>query len=285
MVQQCLDHLGRQAYEPFEVIVVDGSSNQETEQIVKQHSEIRYIYLPQGKNKMTQARNLGVMAAQGEIIVFIDDDSMVSENWLAELISGYGDKTVGGVGGRVLDEIELKYLDPTPVVGKVLPGGQLINNFAFELEEMIEVDRFKGCNMSFRRDVLQQVGLFDNFYRTNWDDVDICIRVKKAGYKLLFNSGAVVNHLTAPQEDGLLRSTTNPRVMFMYYRNRTYFAISHLGCRRQNLVPLLVHDTLHHISLFLKTPSVLMIRQLTANIQGKIVGAAGALQKQLFRIV
>jgi GT2 family glycosyltransferase len=259
------------------------SGPSEPAEIVKTHSGIKYLYLPQGKNKMTQARNLGVMTAQGEVVVFIDDDSMVTDNWLAELISGYRDKTVGGVGGRVLDEIELKYLDPIPVVGKVLPGGQLINNFAVELDEMIEVDRFKGCNMSFRKDVLQQVGLFDNFYRTNWDDVDICIRVKKAGYKLLFNPGALVNHLTAPQEDGLPRSTTNPRVMFMYSRNRSYFAVSHLGCHRQNLVPLLVHDTRYHLSLFLKTPSISTMQELTANVQGKIVGTVAALQKQLFR--
>jgi GT2 family glycosyltransferase len=286
LIQQCLDHLLRQDYEPFEMIVVDASSDQQTEEIVKQYPTVRYIYLPNGKNKMTQSRNLGIAAAKGEIIAFIDDDSMVREGWLANLVSSYNAEDIGGVGGRVIDEMEIRYQLTAPVVGRVLPDGRLIDNFALEVNETIKVDRLKGCNMSFRKQVFQRVGLFDNQYdatpHSTFEEVDFCTRVKKHGYKLLFNSQAVVDHLSAPREDGLPRSVTDdPRAMFSYYHNRTYFVLVNFGWRGGHLASLFFHDTTGYVYWFFENPSVHGLKCLVANVWGKIIGAAAALQKQL----
>jgi GT2 family glycosyltransferase len=280
LVHQCLDRLLQQDYGPFETIVVDASSNQQTEEIVKQYPVVRYIYLPNGKNKMGRSRNLGIEAAKGEVIAFIDDDSMVRDGWLSSLISCYNAEDIGGVGGRVIDEIELKYQIAAPVVGRVFPDGRVIDNFALELNGVIEVDRLKGCNMSFRKHVLQEVGLFDEYYDNTWDDVDICTRVKKGGYRLLFNPRTVVDHLAAPREDGLPRSVTNPRVMFSYYRNRTYFVFANFGWIGWHLVSLFGRDSAEYFYWFLKNFSVYGFRCLVANIWGKIVGTVAALEKQ-----
>lgn len=281
MVRQCLYHLQQQDYDPFEIIVVDGSSNNLTEQIVRQEPTVQYIFLPDGKNRMTQARNLGIMAAAGQIVAFIDDDSMVTSNWLTALTSSYHNEDIGGVGGRVLDPAELKTLNSGLGVGQVLPDGRLIDNFATETSTEIEVDRLKGCNMSFRKDVLEEVGLFDNFYRTLWDDVDICTKIRKAGYRLLFNPHVLVNHLLATQENGLTRSADNPQATFLYYRNRTYFVVNNSGWWGQHLVSLFFYDTVHQFYLFWKNPSWSKLNCLLANIQGKLVAILAALYEQL----
>ncbi len=280
MVRQCLSRLQQQAYSPFEIIVVDGSSNTETEQIIRQQPQVRYIFLPDGKGKMTQARNLGIEAAQGDIVAFLDDDSMVRDDWLTHLMSGYRGWRVGGVGGRVIDKVELEHQTDRLVVGQVFSDGQTIDNFARELDNSVEVDRLKGCNMSFRKEVLHQVGLFDNYYGTNWDDVDICLRVKKAGYHLIYNPEAVVDHLMAIQEDGRVRSGEVSQVVFTYYRNRTYLVLTHFGWRGRHLLSLFWADTVHHLYLLYKEPSRRRMGGLLANVGGKIVGAIGALRKQ-----
>jgi GT2 family glycosyltransferase len=274
----------RQDYDPFETIVVDASSDQQTEEIVKRYPAVRYIYLPHGKNRMTQSRNLGVAAARGEIIAFIDDDSLVRDGWLAKLVSSYRSEEVGGVGGRVVDETEIQYQLTTPIVGRVYPDGRVVDNFVLELDEVIEVDRLKGCNMSFRRHVFEHVGLFDKGYdatpHSTFEEVDFCIRVKKIGYKLLFNSQAVVDHLAVPREDGLPRSVTDPRMMFSYYRNRTYFVFANFGWIGWHLVSLFCRDTAEYFYWFLKNFSVHGFKCLVANIWGKIVGTVAALEKQ-----
>lgn len=284
MIQRCLDHLLRQTYDPFETIVVDASSDRQTEEVVKRYPAVRYIYLPDGKNKMTQSRNLGVSAARGEIIAFIDDDSLVREGWLANLVSTYRSEDVGGVGGRVLDETEIQYQLATPIIGRVYPDGRVVDNFILELDEAVEVDRLKGCNMSFRRQVFQRVGLFDKGYdatpHSTFEEVDFCMRVKKNGYKLLFNSQAVVDHLAAPREDSLPRSVADPRMMFSYYHNRTYFVLVNFGWIGCHLVSLFVRDTAEYFYWFLRNLSVRGFKCMVANILGKAAGAAAALQKQ-----
>lgn len=281
MVRQCLVGLRQQTYSPFEIIIVDGSSTSQTEQVARQHPEARYIFLPDGKDKMTQARNLGVEAARGVIIAFLDDDSIAREGWLTHLVNSYDSPFVGGVGGRVVDRMEMEHQTDQDVVGKVFSDGQTIDNFARELNDPIEVDRFKGCNMSFRKPVLHEVGLFDNYYGTNWDDVDICLRVKKAGYRLVYNSDAVVDHLLAPQEDSRVRSGEVARVVFIYYRNRTYLVLTHFGGWGRHLLSLFYYDTVHHLYLLRKEPSRRRLAGLLANLGGKIVGVTGALRKRL----
>ncbi len=287
LIQQCLDHLLRQDYEPLETIVVDASSDQQTEEIVTQYPAVRYIYLPNGKNKMTQSRNLAIATAKGEIIAFIDDDSMVREGWLAHLVSSYNAEDIGGVGGRVIDEIEVQYQLAAPIVGRVFPDGRVIDNFALELNEVIEVDRLRGCNMSFRKQVFQRVGMFDNRYdataHSTFEDVDFCTRVKKNGYRLLFNSQAVVDHLAAPREDGLPRSVAHPCVMFSIYRNRTYFVLVNFGWIGAHLPRLFFLDTVELLYrfLFLYHSPVRGLLCLVANVWGKIIGAIAVLQKQL----
>lgn len=291
MLRQCLKHLLVQKYKSFETIVVDASSDQETKQVVRQYSEVKYIHLPDGQNQMTRSRNQGIAAATGEIIAFIDDDSMVQNDWLANLVASYCAEDIGGVGGRVIDENEKKnqLVLAAPVVGKVLPDGELIDNFALDLNENIEVDRLRGCNMSFRKTVFQHIGLFDNHYdytaHSTFEEVDFCTRVKRSGYKLLFNPHATVIHLNAMREDGAPRNVTTTRMMFAYYHNRTYFVLTNFGWVGSHFISLFCYDTVHHLYLFFKNPSKLNLLGLCSNIWGKLTGAAAALHKKLVRKV
>ena len=94
ILAQCLQALpaGARAVEPPEVIVVDDSSNDETSSVVSSFRtatgwQVRYLRQewPRGANA---ARNAGLDVARGEVIVFLDDDALVTEGWLAKLLAG-----------------------------------------------------------------------------------------------------------------------------------------------------------------------------------------------------
>lgn len=278
MVRQCLSHLRQQTYDRLEILVIDGSSNSDTEQLLQPYPTIQYIQLPDGKGKMVQARNLGISVSRGEIIAFIDDDSMVQPGWLGQIVAGYTHPSVGGVGGRVIDPCEKaadEKIAPT-TIGRVFPDGSLIDNFATPLPDMANVDRLRGCNMSFRKAALNKVGLFDSCYdRTPYsafEDVDICTSLRKAGFRLVYNSAAVVEHLSFQREDGLQRSASDPVIKYAYYHNRTYFVLKQFGWLGQHTVNLFWFDTLHHIYLFVKEASSSSWQELGANLRGKIGG-------------
>src|SRR2546430_15616069 len=110
LLQHCLAHVLAQPYPHKEIIVVDSSSNDESERVVTQYPEVISVRLYGQRNNMPQARNKGLAAASGEIIAFIDDDAMVQSGWLDALLAAYLDETVGAVGGRII-EVPKPYCD------------------------------------------------------------------------------------------------------------------------------------------------------------------------------
>src|SRR5439155_3617567 len=118
----------------------------------------------------------------------------------------YDDPSVGGVGGRVLKGSESpgEWWE-TDKIGHVLPNGELYAGFDTDRGQILSVDHVMGCNMSFRREVIAQLGGFREDYpgiSGVCEDSDMCLRVRALGYKILFDPAAVVNHIGAPQVKG-----------------------------------------------------------------------------------
>ena len=149
---------------------------------------------------MTTSRNIGLLSAIGDIIVFVDDDAFASDTWLAELLRPYDEPAVGAVGGRVLANGKmLQDWDPQRV-GRLLPTGELYAGFDSDPGRLLGVDHVMGCNMSFRRAVLAELGGFREDYpgiSGICEDSDMCLRVRNAGWQIVFNPAAVVDHLGA----------------------------------------------------------------------------------------
>jgi glucosyl-dolichyl phosphate glucuronosyltransferase len=136
------------------------------------------------------ARNSGLEAASAEIVAFLDDDAIASEQWLARLAGGYEDPDVAGVGGsaRPLWETERPLWFPPEfdwVVGCSYRGMP---------ETAKPVRNMFGCNMSFRRDLVRQLGGFRLGY--GCDETELCIRLRQRWpeKKLLYLPEACVLH-------------------------------------------------------------------------------------------
>jgi len=133
---------------------------------------------PQG---LSGARNSGVAAAQGAVIAFLDEDAIAAPDWLAQLLNGYEDPHVLGVGGT----IEPLWQTARPrwfpaefdwVVGCSYRG---LPQTATAVRNLI------GCNMSFRREVFKVVGGFRSeigrvgTLPVGCEETELCIRIKQ----------------------------------------------------------------------------------------------------------
>jgi len=186
---------------------------------------------------MPQARNEGIAASSGDIIAFIDDDSMVYPEWLLSLVEAYQDETVGAAGGRIVRRPE-PYCDQisgTPNLSITPSGIVIAQNVDLVSTAQIEVDHLIGCNMSFRREALEQVGGFDpNYTLTNLrEETDLCVRVKKAGWRIVFVPSITVIHISARAKTFF---TEQPGIQFSNGRNITYFTLKHFGLTPRVLV-------------------------------------------------
>ncbi len=217
-LEDCLNSLGRQRFKDFEIVVVDDGSTDSTGEAVRTFN-VRYHKVSHGG--VVKALNFGVSLALGEIIAIMDDDCVASEDWLVMLVSAYTN-AVGGVGGRILDWRGAS-LNTAKIVGKVLDDGRTTANFDSG-GNLREVDYIKGGNMSFRKNLLQEAGLFDSNYLGDGFNFepDICLRIKRRGARILYEPGAVVWHLRAPRP-GRVHRTRGILRNYYWNRNSSYF--------------------------------------------------------------
>ncbi len=273
LLRHCIERVLSQPFPDKEIVVVDSSSNDESEQVVAQFPEVIRVCLRGQRNNMPQARNAGIAASSGDILAFIDDDAMVKPGWLASFIKTYRDETVGAVGGRVIEMPE-PHCDEVTGSPRMLikPSGRVIgkNRGAFSTEE-IEVDHVPGGNMSFRREALERVGGFDpNYTLTNLrEETDLCIRVKKAGWRIMFAPTMAVVHFSTRSRSPFAWSS--PYILFSHGRNSMYFTIKNFGCNPRTLVGQLIVDAGVDASKLFYVAGMLSVSAV-AQVVGRVVG-------------
>jgi GT2 family glycosyltransferase len=172
----CIASLLAQTYpaDRYEIILVnDGSTNDAESQVGGFLSDQRSVrLLRQGDLGPAAGRNLGIKNARGSIVAFTDPDCVADAGWLAEHVKHYSSEDVAGVEGRVeTDWDEMLY----PI--RVAPAAS----------------RYVTCNISYRREVLERVGLFNESFRWKEDD-ELAYRVLGAGWRIVREDQAVVFH-------------------------------------------------------------------------------------------
>ncbi|MEM2971630.1 MAG: glycosyltransferase family 2 protein [Candidatus Bathyarchaeia archaeon] len=235
-LKECLSSVFRLKTKPHEVIIVDSNSTDGT-RTLKDYFPAKFVFT--SKRNRQYARNLGISTTTGDIVAFLDDDVVVQKEWLNEIVKPYVDKSVGGVGGRVIPygKSAKFYLKISKCdVGKVYSNGLVIGNFDVPSQNLLEVDSLLGCNMSFRRELLLKLKGFDeNYAGTGYrDDTDMCIRIRKLGYKILYNPKALIWHKFKGKQVGGVWS-------YWYIRNNVYFYLKNFYAQYKLSFPIFLY--------------------------------------------
>lgn len=180
---ECLSAVFRLSYPNFETIVVNDGSVDDTAQIAAGFA-VRFITTE--NRGLSHARNVGLAAATGDIVAYLDDDAYPDPDWLKYIATALLTTNHAGVGGPNI---------PPPSDGPVAecvanaPGGPVHVLLSDRVAEHIP-----GCNMAFWKHCLEAVGGFDAQFRVAGDDVDLCWRLQEMGWDLGFVPSAVVWH-------------------------------------------------------------------------------------------
>lgn len=232
--------LNRQGYDRFEVVVVVGPAEDGTREMLAEEFDGRVKVVDCPVFNLSVSRNLGLAHADGDVVAFIDDDSVPSTTWLEQLATAYRDDDVAGAGGRtylvrpgedrlqflrgafsvVAEQVDVRWGD------RGLPASRTPARFWFP--------RFHGTNMSYRRAALAAIGGFDERFEYLYDDGDIGVRLGLAGFRLRALDDAIVYHLGASTGNrGTHRYDLN---WYSWSRSQIYFTLKNgartVGLRR-----------------------------------------------------
>ena len=153
---------------------------------LKSLSEYDVRHIRTENRGLSSARNTGWQAATGKIVAYIDDDAYPDPHWLKYLASTFMNSSFVGVGGSNIIPPESGCLEDCIDNSPGNPNHVLISDQ--------EAEHIPGCNMAFLKTSLEAVGGFDPGYRIAGDDVDICWKLQQQGWKIGFNSAAIVWH-------------------------------------------------------------------------------------------
>lgn len=179
----CLNALKNQSLPLDEIIVVDDGSTDQTVQVANQH---KVKVIRQANQGPATARNAGVAAAKGDLILFTDSDCQPEQTWVERMVKPFGDPRVQSVKGSYKTR-------------QSAPAARLVQCEFEERYQLLKksewIDFVDAHSAAFLKKSFVEIGGFDpGFPKANNEDVDLSYRLAAAGKKMVFAPDAVVYH-------------------------------------------------------------------------------------------
>lgn len=226
-IKKCIDSILHLNYSNYEVMVINDGSADNTAKILVDYPNIQ-ILTTTGVGP-AKAKNIGISQAKGEFVAFTDADCIVDTDWIVELLKGFINEKIVGVGGSQ------KSPSDDSAFGKKVHD--FLNTFGFVSGYMKSASRMKltnhnpSCNVMYRKSILLELG---GFLEGLWpgEDVELDYRIKKKNGFLMFNPKAIVYHYRPSDW------RTFCKMMFRYGRAQGYLVRKYGFFRKVHFVPI-----------------------------------------------
>ncbi len=192
-------------YKNFEIIIVENNSTEKAtfdfyKQIAEKHNNIQIVNY-EGKFNFSAINNFGRKSANGEYLLLLNNDiEVISEEWLTDMLARCRQDGVGIVGAK------LYYPDNTVQHGGVITGlggfaghshkyaKRSSGGYMFRLSTVQNFSAVTAACMLVKASVFDELGGLDEQFTVAFNDVDFCLRVRNAGYRIIFTPYAELYH-------------------------------------------------------------------------------------------
>lgn len=228
---KCVVSVAKSDYQNIEIIVVDNNSKDKIEEEIKNIKDVLFI---QSNDNLgyTGGNNLGIKKAlenKADYIFVLNPDTEIEKNAISSLVDLAEKVHAGIIGPKILfgDKETIWYAGGILDLANVLGSHRGVDEKdQGQYDDVEETEFVTGGAMFVRAVVFDKIGLFDEKYFMYLEDSDLCFRVRKMGFKILYNPKAVVYHENA-KSAGLGSSLQD----YFITRNRMLFALKFLSCR------------------------------------------------------
>lgn len=223
----------------FELIIVNNASSDNTDKIIKKHStSLPIITLTSSIQSRSIARNTGATQAQGDILLFLDDDILVDKNLVSYHLK-IQHKYPGIVRGQLIDLLNFALLEDRTDLLHMLDDSKLkvgiidldkFRKFTNPLERIVKIVFAEGYqnkfswlagsmgNLSMHRSVWQLENGFNELFGKNWgcEDLELAYRLFKKNVAINYNISATGYHL--PNRIGSYRMNEHNKNLSLFYK-------------------------------------------------------------------
>lgn len=215
-IKYCLDSIRNQIFKDFEVIIVDQSENNKTEEVVNSCGVQNIIYKKVSFKGLSRARNEALKYVNGQYICLIDDDAYYQNDYLRnanEHFHATGSKII--LSGKMWNAIEKK---------EFVKYGKLSEGKALTYRELVRY--CPSPALIIPRMLIEKIGGFDETFGVGAkygaaEETDFVYRGKKEGFEVFFYSDLMVNH---PHQYAAIRSNDLQKVYSYAYGTGAMFA-------------------------------------------------------------
>ena len=192
-IDTLLTRLEQQTRKPDEIIVVDSSSEDITQEMIKRHLEVKLIVIDRKNFNHGGTRDAMLRESTGDFVLFLTQDAMPSGNdYIAKIVAPFADDEVALVYGRQLPRKDAR------------PAEALVRKYSYGDESMVitkadipslGIKAFHSTDVcaAYRRTAYLEVGGFETDVLTN-EDMFIAARLLHAGWKIVYEANATVTH-------------------------------------------------------------------------------------------
>jgi len=207
MLRKCISSiLQRTTYKDIEIIIVENNSTQEATfafyEELKRYENIRVVYWEKQGFNFSEITNFGVQHSSGKHLVFLNNDvTIITPNWIEEMLMYSQRSDVGIIGAKL-------YYPNGSIqhAGIILGLGGLASHiyqsfprdtagYMGKLQIVQNMSIVTAACMMIKRQVFDEVGRFELEFPNSFNDVDLCLKVRKAGYLIVWTPYAEAYHL------------------------------------------------------------------------------------------
>jgi GT2 family glycosyltransferase len=219
-----LSSLQRVTYPNLEVIVVDNNSTEDNPAIIKQrYPNIVFIQNPVNYG-FAAGNNMGVMAANGEYVLFLNNDTEVRPDFLQPMLLKFKSNPKAGA---VSPKIRFFHTPSTiQYAGFTEMNPVTIRNFAlgYREEDLGQHDQDRqtayahGAAMMVPMELVRKIGMMSYIFFLYYEEADYCDRIKRAGYEIHYVHNALVYH-----KESISTGKLSALKIYYLYRNRIVY--------------------------------------------------------------
>lgn len=201
-IKSCVDSLLKQSHQPFEIMVMDNSSQPDFSGKLNQRYPSVRVYSSSKNLFYTGALNKAVALAKGELILCLNDDVVLDEKFIQEALGGFRvNRNIGLVSGKILRS-NVKTLDSTGLFLSIWRTAKERGYGQLDLGQFDKTGFIFGVNGAvafYRREMLEKIkdknGYFDSRFGMFCEDLDISWRAKRCGWLAYYVPTAIAYHV------------------------------------------------------------------------------------------